>query len=236
VEYDHNSGKFTEKRRLKPSRFIIVSGLHALYLPQTRAQMDLKIYLDTQPALQRYWKMSRDIASRDYTMERILAQIKARQPDVERYIYPQKQYADLILRYYAAYIPDEIFQNTPDPDLLPSERCVYPPREGDCSKADPLSVQATFSASVDTELLILALNKHGVHVEYDYSEDLTRQTLFFKEIEACKDPIPYYQIARDMIPQLDEITLIDFNDSNNLYGVVKLLMVFLISRKLQGEF
>jgi phosphoribulokinase len=192
-----------------------VCGLHALYLPQTRAQLDLKIYLDTQPELQQYWKISRDVADRGYTIEKILRQIEARRPDTEKYIYPQKQYADLILRYYFAHIPME-----------------YDGRH----KVSPISVQATFSASVDTEPLILTLSNYGVHVEYDYSDDLTRQTLHFKDIETYDRPVPYYQIAQEIIPKLDEITLIHFDDSNPLYGVVKLLIVFLISHQLEGAF
>ena len=90
VDYDHSTGKFTEKRRVIPKKFIIACGLHALYLPQMRRNTDLRVYLDTDENLRRYWKIQRDTKSRGYSKEKVLKQILERLPDARKYIYPQK--------------------------------------------------------------------------------------------------------------------------------------------------
>ena len=46
-------------RGYKPKKYIVISGLHVLYLPQLRDEIDLKIYMDTDSKLQKYWKMLR---------------------------------------------------------------------------------------------------------------------------------------------------------------------------------
>ena len=54
VEYDHSTGKFSEKHRVVPRKYIVVCGLHSLYLPQMRRSLDLKIYMDTEETLRCY--------------------------------------------------------------------------------------------------------------------------------------------------------------------------------------
>lgn len=106
VEYDHGTGKFTGKKKIKPKKYIALCGLHSLYLPQVRKNLDLKIYLDTDETLRRYWKIQRDIECRGYTKEKIFAQIESRTPDAVKYIHPQKKYADMILSYYDKTLTD----------------------------------------------------------------------------------------------------------------------------------
>ena len=47
-----------------------------------------------------YWKLGRDQGDRGHGREEVMTQIEKRRVDAEKYIYPQKQYADLVIRYF----------------------------------------------------------------------------------------------------------------------------------------
>lgn len=95
--YDHQTGKMSKPHLIKSNDFIITSGLHALYLPILRECYNLKIYLDIDEALRRYFKLQRDVKQRGHTVERVLSSFQKREPDSERFIRPQALHADLIL-------------------------------------------------------------------------------------------------------------------------------------------
>ena len=69
-----------------------------MYLPQTRKYLDLKIYMDIDEQLRRYWKIQRDMKHRGYSEQKILQQVEERMQDAEKYIYPQRDYADMRIR------------------------------------------------------------------------------------------------------------------------------------------
>jgi uridine kinase len=95
--YDHQTGRMSKPYQIKSREFIIASGLHALYLPILRECYSLKIYLEIDEGLRRYFKLKRDIKQRGYSVEQVLSSFKARESDSERFIRPQSNYADLIL-------------------------------------------------------------------------------------------------------------------------------------------
>jgi len=98
VDYDHKTGKFTDKQIIENKDNIIICGLHTLYLSDHI--IDLKIFIDTEDSIRIPWKIKRDIAKRGYTIERILKQIQDRKPDYEKYILPQRECADIIVSFY----------------------------------------------------------------------------------------------------------------------------------------
>jgi uridine kinase len=98
-DYDHDTGKFTPPKEIKPNNFIALSGLHPFYLPKTRKIIDLKIYLEPSEQIRCMWKISRDTGKRGYTKEKVLEQINKRKPDANKYINPQKDFADLVVQY-----------------------------------------------------------------------------------------------------------------------------------------
>ena len=51
---------------------------------------NLKIFVDTNEYLKIKWKIQRDVNERGYTLEKVLNQIKDRQDDYLKYIYPQR--------------------------------------------------------------------------------------------------------------------------------------------------
>ena len=95
--YDHTSGKKSKPYRLDSNDFVIASGLHALYLPVLRDCCNLKIYLDIDERLRRFFKLKRDVRQRGHSVERVIGSLEEREPDAERFIRPQSKHADLIL-------------------------------------------------------------------------------------------------------------------------------------------
>ncbi|MBL6081090.1 hypothetical protein JMJ56_24080 [Belnapia sp. T18] len=94
--YDHATGLFTPRRRIKATDVVLVTGLHALYSPALRASLDLAIYLDMDDELRRFFKIRRDVRERGHPVERVLASLERRRPDYERFVQPQRAHADIV--------------------------------------------------------------------------------------------------------------------------------------------
>lgn len=103
VDYDHSTGKFTDKQMIESKENIIVCGLHTFYT--SKNIIDLKIFIDATDSVKIPWKIKRDVKKRGYTYEKILTQINNRRSDFVKYILPQKDNADIVLLYYN----DDIF-------------------------------------------------------------------------------------------------------------------------------
>jgi uridine kinase len=110
VDYDHSTGKFTDKQTIEPADNIIVCGLHSLYTNDDNVY-DLKIYIDTEKDLKDFWKISRDTKERGYTIEKSLEQIENRKEDYYKYIYPQREKSDLIINFYYENLDKDNFDN-----------------------------------------------------------------------------------------------------------------------------
>lgn len=95
--YDHSTGRMTGSFNLKSNDFIIVSGLHALYIPIMRECYDLSVYLNIDEGLRRHFKIERDVQKRGQTIEKVLHDFKRREGDAEKFIRPQAQNADLTM-------------------------------------------------------------------------------------------------------------------------------------------
>jgi len=99
VDYDHHSGKFTEKQLINPSDNLIVCGLHSLYGDNNL--YDLKIFMDTDNELKKKWKVKRDVLERGYSIDKVLESIEKRQKDFNMFIKPQRENADLVVRFFS---------------------------------------------------------------------------------------------------------------------------------------
>jgi len=95
--YDHEKGQMSQLHKIKSNDFIIANGLHALYLPILRDCYNLKIYLDIDERLRRYFKLNRDVGDRGHTVKQVLNDFNNRERDSIRFIHPQKSHADLVL-------------------------------------------------------------------------------------------------------------------------------------------
>lgn len=99
VSYDHATGKFTSSFEIKPSRVVIIQGLHTLYIKSLRERLDLKVFIDADPMVRLSWVLQRDAEERGHSKEQILKRLEARRQDSENHILPQKNYADWIVEY-----------------------------------------------------------------------------------------------------------------------------------------
>jgi uridine kinase len=100
VDYDHGTGKFTQKEKIESKNNIIICGLHTMYENKIKDIIDIKIFLDTDRELIKKWKIQRDVNERGYSMEKVLKQIEFREKDYEEYISKQKENADIIINFY----------------------------------------------------------------------------------------------------------------------------------------
>lgn len=206
-EYDHSSGKFSEPILIKPREFIGISGLHPFYLPKLRKKIDFKIYLDTDESLRRHWKILRDSAERGHSKEKTTQQIESRTIDARKYIYPQKDFADLIINYFPIkdnntnYIKDII----------------------------DIGLKINLSASISIENLINSLNPNSF--SWDYNNDLDSQYLLLKDIPK----INFEYLAKNTIENLSEITDLYAKWSTGYDGLIQYVCLKIISEKLKEE-
>jgi len=100
VDYNHETGTFTSKEKIEAKQNIIVCGLHTLYHSKMNDIIDLKIFMDTDRNLIKYWKVQRDVKERGYSITKVLNQMKIREDDYEKYIKTQKNVADIVIQFY----------------------------------------------------------------------------------------------------------------------------------------
>lgn len=96
--YDHKSGRMTKPSRIAPAQIVAASGLHALWSPALNALYDVRIYLDMDEDLRRFLKLQRDVKVRGYPEHKVLENIESRRADAARFIHPQAQAADAVIR------------------------------------------------------------------------------------------------------------------------------------------
>jgi phosphoribulokinase len=97
--YDHHDGTFGPDESVTPREVIVVRGLLGLHTEMLAECFDLSVFLDPDPALRVAWKVERDCEKRGYSREQVLAQIAQRQPDADRFIAPQRERADIVIRF-----------------------------------------------------------------------------------------------------------------------------------------
>ena len=97
--YDHSTGELARPVLVEPREFVIVEGLLPLHTKLARACFDITVYLDPPEEIRRKWKIRRDCAERGYTPEAVLAELDRREPDSAAFIRPQRQQADIAIRF-----------------------------------------------------------------------------------------------------------------------------------------
>ncbi len=213
VEYDHDTGKFTEGSKVKSKPYIVLCGLHALYLPKMRKNLDLKIYMDVDEKLRRYWKIQRDTYHRGYSKEKVLESIEQRMPDAIKYIYPQKKYADILIKYFDRTLTDYTVEN----------------------HSVKLDLEITLNADINLDNFIFELRQLNIAVNHDYKDDLTKQVVVFSSKDLNNKIINFSNIAERIIPNLDEILNKDLSYINNLNGIIEMIILISISYKMREE-
>lgn len=211
TEYDHSTGKFTERKKVSTKKYIVLCGLHSLYLPVLRDELDLKIFMDTDNELRNYWKIERDSKTRGHSKEEIVEQIKKRLPDAEKYVYPQREYADLVITYF-------------DKTLV---SCYQENHEVE------LSVKFRLNINLNIEQLLESFWIYKVFPEHRICDDFYHQEVIFDCKELSQD-IDFERIAEINIPQYEDFFTYYPNWGTDIEGVTQIVLLFMISEKLRG--
>lgn len=97
--YDHADGTLVRPEYVQPKEFVIVDGLLGFSTPIMRQFYDIKVFLDPPEDLRRVWKIKRDTTKRGYNVEEVLASLDKRTTDSVEFIQPQREYADIVVRF-----------------------------------------------------------------------------------------------------------------------------------------
>lgn len=108
-----------------PRPIVFVDGLWLLRPPEIRALFDFTIYLDAPTVLRHSRRLARDVIERGYSAEAIERQLRtAVAPMHERYVEPQKRWADVVLAQpyresQVAHLADRLWTIFAESALLP---------------------------------------------------------------------------------------------------------------------
>ncbi len=211
-EYNHSSGKFEEPKIIKPKPFIILSGLHTFYLPAMRKLVDLKIYLDPDERLYKFWKIKRDVNERNYSVEQVLSSIENRTKDSLQYIKPQKNFADLIIKFFT----DDDFDFT-NLDQKP----VY-------------KLRLDLSSNINIEKLINYLKAEKIDFNWDYTNNLNFQ--YLEIISQVDNNFNCTEILYETVANIDEIVSEEFSLPSGLNSIVFYIILHLLSEKMKDKY
>jgi phosphoribulokinase len=95
--YNHTTGTFDKPAIFRPKKILILEGLHTLFTPTLRKYLDFTLFVDPSKQVKYDWKILRDVNKRGYSREAVLKEIAEREPEYERYIAPQIDYADAVI-------------------------------------------------------------------------------------------------------------------------------------------
>lgn len=95
--YNHDTGTFDPDVTFCPKKILILEGLHTFLTPGLRDNLDFLLFVDPAPEVKYDWKIRRDIKKRGYSADDVKRHIEERKPDYERFIAPQKEYADAVI-------------------------------------------------------------------------------------------------------------------------------------------
>ena len=210
TDYDHATGKFTAPQRVVSNDIIVLSGLHAFYLPISRKAIDLKVYLEVEENLRRHWKICRDTRYRDHDISHTMNQIESRMEDARKYIHPQKQFADIVLEYFS----DAQF-TVGDPGGNPAVR-----------------LKIWLNANINLEAILRFLDAKNAHYEHDYDEDLRSQWLV---LPAGLDYDELLQHSDEWILNLEELVGGQIEWQKGVRGLVQLIIALNLSLLFQDR-
>jgi phosphoribulokinase len=98
--YDHTTGTFGPDEVLEPAEVVIVEGLLPLADRSTRDVVDVGVFLEPEEVVRRRWKLERDVFERGYAPKEVVAELRRREPDAAAYVRPQRDFADVVVRFH----------------------------------------------------------------------------------------------------------------------------------------
>ncbi|MGE3624196.1 MAG: glycosyltransferase 87 family protein [Bdellovibrionales bacterium] len=208
--YDHALGRYVAPVRMASNDIVIASGLHALYDDRLRPRLAVRIYLDTDDALRRFWKTRRDVNERGYEAKKVEETLKRRKEDSKTYIQPQKDHADLIFSLQPVH-----------PDRL----------NGDADPHCKLHV-VTRQGLYHERLALLLVGLCGLHVQMSPSPDLREVEWDIKGDVSAED-IAF--AAQKLLPHFAEMLDNRPRWSGGMQGVMQLFALAHIDSNLRNQ-
>lgn len=209
VEYDHTSGKFKNPSLIESNKFIFFIGLHPFYLSSMRDLVDIKIFVDADEELRNFWKVNRDVKDRGYDKSKVIEQINIRKEDSEKYIKPQKEYADLNIKYLSL--------TGVDPN----------------TKEMPFKVVYQLDNSINIENLLNNLNKvKSLNVEHTHVNDLIHQELTVQGLIPSSEVM---SIAYNLGLNYDELIVSNPEWLANYSGITQLMFLLIYNHKMKAK-
>jgi uridine kinase len=97
--YDFSQHLRSEKTvTIRPAPVVVIEGILVLSEPELRSELDLKIYVDTDPDLRLARRIERDIHERGRSVDSVISQyFSTVRPMHLEFVEPSKRYADLIM-------------------------------------------------------------------------------------------------------------------------------------------
>ena len=129
--------------------------------------------------------------------------------DFHKYIEPQKQYADLLIRYFDKNLTDYTVEK-------------YKPH---------LSLKITAVNEVNFEPLVEELKKYGINVTYEFNENMTYQSLIFDGADFEQNTIPVTKIAWLVVPELEYILSHPIVSKNDMWSIIGLVILMMINKR-----
>lgn len=200
--YDHETGRFLKGGTLLRNNVILVTGLHALFIPQLREKMDVRVFLDMDEALRCALKIRRDVGERKKPEAAVRESIEKRLPDTQKFIRPQAEHADIVFSLLAS-------------DAENVEQCI---------SLDRYKLKIVLRSGIFYEDLAKALVAIcGAHVDMTLSEG-GRTIELIVEGEIAAEDIAIS--AREVVEELGELTALKPVWQGGMLGVMQLTVLY----------
>ena len=211
--YDHTIGKVSHLEKTMSNDLIIASGLHTLLLPSVRNNLDLSIFLDIDEDLRNFFKLKRDSNERGMNFNQIKTSIKKREKDSSRFIKPQINFADVILKLTPLY-----------PKTLSIKNINKNPR---------LKLEVNSKIGANEQYLIRTLiSLCGLNVSFENYSDLST---FRYHIEGDVSSEDLQLASHVLFPNINEYLDIKPIFYDGIHGIMQLIVLNYINELLKRK-
>lgn len=209
--YDHTTGLLTQARSIKANNILITSGLHTLYNSTLRDALDVKVFIGMSDNLRMLFKSKRDTATRGHSLQKIKENEKRRKGDYDKFIAPQKSYADVIFNISALQYKGKIPLSL---KKIPKQYLDLEVAEG----FDDYNLNRMLSGFCSLHLEIIQ-NKLGEKKRIRIEGEIDA-----KDIEV---------VANKLCPRSIEFLTVDPHWANGIQGIMQLIILITLEDKLQ---
>jgi uridine kinase len=230
--YDHATGRFTAPRTTASREVVLVNGLHALLLPHVRARLDVAVYLDPDDRLRQLWKLRRDVATRGASVAAVRESFVRRAPDRQRWVEPQRDLAQLVLRLVPA-LDDLDLAGSEDALELPALD-LEPPTDGRPWPEPPLALQVRCPRS-PRAARVVELLQTWCRADVELHPTTSLDVLAFTVRLGTLAPADLNALAVALLPDLEDVLAHAPEWAPSYLGVMQLLVLIAVAESRGGS-